>query len=165
MIVAAVADNGIIGHDNALPWRLPSDLRRFRTMTLNRPVIMGRKTFESIGRPLPGRTNIVVSRNPAFIVEGTVPAASLLDAIEIARSDACHREVGQIAIIGGGAIYREAITLADQLAITEVHASPVGDAFFPEIDPSIWIETTRERVEPAAGDDHRFSFVTYAKRI
>lgn len=165
VIVAAVADNGIIGRDNELPWRLPSDLKRFRTMTLNRPIIMGRKTFESIGRPLPGRTNIVVSRNPSFLAEGIIPATSLLDAIEIARADADHRGVDEVAIIGGGSIYAEALPIADRLAMTEVHASPAGDAFFPEIDPSVWIETSRVRFEPAANDDHGFSFVTYDARI
>jgi dihydrofolate reductase len=163
VIVAAVASNGAIGGNNALLWRLPSDLKHFREITMDRPIIMGRKTFESIGRPLPGRTNIVVSRNPSFVPSGVIPAASLNDALEIARADADQRGVQDIAIIGGGQIYAEAMAFADRLEITEVAASPSGDVFFPELDPTIWRERKRKQAAQAPNDDHEFAFVTYER--
>lgn len=164
VIVAAVADNGVIGGDNALPWRLPSDLKHFRAITMDRPVIMGRKTFQSIGRPLPGRTNIVVTRNPRFMPPGIIPALSFEAAIDVAHADADHRGTNEIAVIGGGQVYAAAITMADRLEITEVQASPKGDAVFPDIDAALWAETKRVRATPTSEDDHQFSFVTYGRR-
>jgi len=163
IIVAAVADNGIIGANNAIPWTLPSDLKHFRSITIGRPIIMGRKTFESIGRPLPGRTNIVITRNPRFMAPGIVPALSFAEALEVASADADSRDVSEIAIIGGGRVYEHALDFADRLFITEVHASPKGDAMFPKLETNVWREVKREQGVRSAGDDHDFSFVSYVR--
>lgn len=163
VLIAAIAENNIIGRGNSLPWNLPSDLRHFRSITIGRPIIMGRKTFESIGRPLPGRTNIVITRNQQFFASGIVSALSLDEAIEIGKSDADSRDVSEIAIIGGSQIYNEAIDIADRLEITEVHASPRGDATFPKIETNVWREINRKKGTRSSIDDYDFSFVTYVR--
>ena len=163
VLVAAVADNGVIGRDNALPWHIRSDLQHFKRLTLNRPVVMGRKTYESIGKPLPGRTNIVISRDPAYAAEGIVVADSLDKAIEIAREDAKARGKDEIAVIGGSGIFAQSLSFADRLEITQVHARPDGDTFFPPIDTKIWRETARMRQEAAPQDDADMSFITYER--
>jgi dihydrofolate reductase len=163
VLVAAVAENGVIGRDGALPWRLKSDMQHFRRLTLGRPVVMGRKTYESIGKPLKDRTNIVISRDPAYSAEGIVVANSLDAAIEVAREDARHRGADSIAIIGGAGIFSDCLAIADRLEITLVHASPRGDTFFPPIDRKIWRETARMRQEAAPGDDADVTFITYEK--
>lgn len=139
-LIAAVAANGVIGSDNALPWRLPEDLKRFKALTLGHPVIMGRKTYASIGRPLPGRRNIVVSRNAAFAAAGCETAASLEAAIA-----ACAGTADEIFVIGGAQIYAEALPLAERLYLTEIRAEFPGDARFPAFDRDAWRETARER--------------------
>lgn len=148
-IVAAVARNGVIGRDNDLPWRLPEDLRRFKQLTMGGVLVMGRRTYESIGRPLPGRRTIVVSRDPGLRIDGVEVAASLEEALARAGD-------GEVYVVGGGEIYRQAMGLADALEITEVDAEPEGDTFFPEIDPADWREVAR-----APGDG--FSFVRYER--
>jgi dihydrofolate reductase len=164
VLIVAVAENGVIGSKGVLPWRLKSDLKRFKAMTIGRPVVMGRKTFASIGRPLPGRTNIVVTRDPNFRARGAVVTTSLADARAIARGDALRHSATEIAVIGGAEIYAQWIGMADRLEITEVHARPEGDTCFAPIDATAWKEVARMR-HPAAGDDSAdFSFVTYRRR-
>jgi len=156
-LIAAVAANGVIGRAGGLPWRIPADLRHFKAVTLGKPVIMGRKTWQSIGRPLPGRRNIVVSRDARFVAEGAEVAASL-DAALAAVADA-----EEAMVIGGAAIYAEALPRADRLYLTEVHADVEGDVYFPEFDRAAWRETARED-HPAGGDAPAFSFVTLERR-
>ncbi|MEX2034263.1 MAG: dihydrofolate reductase, partial [Xanthobacteraceae bacterium] len=138
VLIAAVADNGVIGRDNAMPWRLGSDLKRFKALTMGKPVLMGRKTLLSIGKPLPGRTNIVVSRNESFAAPGVLVAGDLAAALSAARGDALRRGADEIAVIGGTDIFAQCMPLADRLEITHVHARPEGDTYFPPIDESRW---------------------------
>lgn len=162
-VIFAVADNGVIGRDNALPWHIPEDLRYFKQMTLGKPVLMGRKTFESIGRPLPGRTNIVISRDPEFTAAGVLRAASLDAALALAAEAARGTAVEEAVVIGGAEIYRLAIPLADLLYVTEVHARVEGDAVLPPVAWEGWRQTGRE-THPAAGDNpYAYSFVTYER--
>lgn len=155
-LIAAVAANGVIGSDNALPWRLPEDLKRFKALTLGHPVIMGRRTHESIGRPLPGRRNIVVSRNAAFSAAGCETAASLEAAIA-----ACAGTADEIFVIGGAQIYAEALPLAERLYLTEIGAEFPGDARFPAFDRDAWRETSRER--HSGGNGIGFDFAVYER--
>jgi dihydrofolate reductase len=161
VLIAAVADNGVIGRDNALPWRLSSDLKRFKALTMGRPVVMGRKTFLSIGKPLPGRTNIVVTRDPTFRADGVVVAHSFLDAVAAAHDDAVRRGVEEIAVIGGTEIFAQAMPFADRLEITHVHARPAGDTYFPSIDNTRWRAVARSEHPAGPRDDAAFDFVTY----
>jgi len=163
VLIAAVADNGVIGRDNAMPWRLFSDLKRFKALTIGKPVVMGRKTFLSIGKPLPGRTNIVVSRNAAFAAPGVVVAGGLDAALAAARGDALRRGADAIAVIGGTEIFARCLPLADRLEITHVHAQPEGDTHFPPIDPAQWREVARSEHPAGARDDTSFSCVTYRR--
>ncbi len=164
VLIAAVADNGVIGAKGAIPWRLKSDMQRFKAMTIGRPVVMGRKTFVSLKRPLPGRTNIVVTRDAAYRAAGAVVTTSLEAAYAVARGDALRRSVREIAVIGGADIYTQWMSRADRLEITEVHLRPEGDTCFPAIDPALWQEVARSR--HPAGPDHsaEFSYVTYRRR-
>ena len=163
VFVVAVAENDVIGRDNAMPWHLKSDLRRFKAITLNRPVIMGRKTYASIGRPLPGRTNIVVTRDKAFQAPGVVVATSLDAAHDIAQGDALRRFVTEIMVIGGAEIFAQWLKKADRLEITEVHDKPDGDTFLKPVDPAEWAEIARTRHSKADGDTADFSYVTYKR--
>lgn len=163
VLLAAVADNGVIGRGNALPWRLSSDLKRFKAMTMGKPVVMGRKTYLSIGRPLPGRTNIVVSRDPAFAVADVLVASVLEAALAAARGDALRRGVGEIVVIGGTDIFTQTMPLADRLEITHVHARPEGDTFFPAIDSKLWRETVRSEHPAGPKDEASFSYATYVR--
>jgi dihydrofolate reductase len=165
VFVVAVAENHAIGRDNAMPWHLGSDLKRFKAMTLNRPVVMGRKTFLSIGRPLPGRTNIVVTRDADFRADGIVVARSLEAAYDIAVGDALRRSVTEIMVIGGADIFAQWLPRADRLEITEVHDRPEADTFFAAVDPAQWTETARVRHDRADRDTADFSYVTYRRRM
>jgi dihydrofolate reductase len=160
-LIAAVAHNRVIGRDNQLLWRIRPDLRHFRDLTLGKPVIMGRKTFQSIGRPLPGRDNIVVTRDKAFQTDGIFLVASLDEAIDKARTLAKTSGAKEIMIAGGGDIYAQTIMLAQRLYITEVDLSPEGDAFFPEIDRKHWKESRRESRPKGPDDDAAYAFVDY----
>lgn len=164
VLVYAVAENGVIGHDNTIPWRLKSDMQRFKALTIGKPIVMGRKTFESFPRrPLPGRTNIVITRNAGYTADGAVVATSLDAARAIATGDALRRSAAEIAIIGGAEIYAQWMPLADRLEVTEVHARPVGDTTLPPVDLTVWEERARVR-HPAAGEDSvDFSYVTYCR--
>ncbi len=146
-LIVAMARNRVIGRDNTLPWHLPEDLKYFKAVTMGKPILMGRKTFESIGRPLPGRLNIVITRNANWQHPGVSVAASLDEALELAGHDPAASGVGEVMVIGGEQIYRAAIEQADRLYITQVDAEVVGDAFFPEYDEAIWHETARQQPE------------------
>ena len=163
VLLAAVADNGVIGRDNALPWRLSTDLKRFKALTLGRPVVMGRKTYLSIGRPLPGRTNIVVTRDPGFRADGAVVVHSVEAALDAARADASLRGAHEIMVIGGTEIFAQTMALADRLEITHVHAQPAGDVYFPPIDLRRWREVARSEQPAGPQDDASVSFVTYQR--
>lgn len=163
VVVAAVADNGVIGSANAMPWRLKTEQRHFRALTLGKPLVMGRKTFASIGRPLDRRTNIVVSRDPAFTAAGAVVAPDLDTALVIAHADARRRGVDAIMIIGGAEIYAQAIPRADRIALTLVHMRPEGDTRLPPIDPDGWVEGERREHPAGPGDESAFTCV-YLRR-
>jgi dihydrofolate reductase len=152
VLVVAVADNDVIGRGGHLPWRLKSDMQRFRTLTWGQPIIVGRKTYLSFTRqPLPGRTNIVVSRDPNFAVPGALVTPSLAAALEIARGDALRRGVETIVVLGGADIYAQTIARADRMIVTRVHLKPDGDTRFPTIDAGVWKEV--QRTEHGAGTD------------
>ena len=164
VLIIAVADNGVIGAHGAIPWRLKTDQQRLKAMTIGKPVVMGRKTFISLRRPLPGRTNIVVTRDPDFRKPGAVVTTSLTEARAIARGDALRRSVNEIAVIGGAEIYAHWMADADRLEVTEVHARPEGDTRFAAIDGDVWQEVSRLR-NPAGPDDSAdFTYVTYRRR-
>jgi dihydrofolate reductase len=163
LIVAAVAENGMIGRGNALPWRIKSDLKHFRALTLGKPVIVGRKTYLSIGKPLTGRTNIVVSRDRDFAAPGIVVARSFDAALAAALGDALRRGTDIIIVAGGADIYAQAMPFAARLAITRVRKNVEGDALFPFIDPKIWRETAREEHPAAEGDEAAVAFVNYER--
>ena len=164
VLIVAVAENGVIGADGAIPWRLRSDMQRFKALTSGKPIVMGRKTFISLKRPLPHRTNIVVTRDASFRGAGAIVTTSMEAAREVARGDALRRSVHEIAVIGGAEIYAQWLDHADRLDITEVHASPAGDTGFGFIDARQWEEVARED-HPAGPDDSApFSYVTYRRR-
>jgi dihydrofolate reductase len=160
VLIAAVARNGVIGIDNRLPWRLPEDLRHFKATTLGHPVIMGRKTWESLGRPLPGRLNIVISRNPAYAASGATVVASLPAALGVAAESLGPD--GAAYLIGGAELYAQALPSADRLVLTEIDAEFAGDAFFPALDRSEWREV--ERQSAVSADGLAYAFVTYQRR-
>ena len=164
VLIVAVADNSVIGSDGAIPWRLKTDLQRFKTLTLGKPIVMGRKTFVSLRRPLPGRTNIVVTRDASFRAAGAVVTTSLADARAVATGDALRRLATEIAVIGGAEIYAQWMAYADRLEITEVHAKPAGDTYFATIDAAVWEEVARVRNAAGPDDSADFSFVTYRRR-
>jgi dihydrofolate reductase len=164
ILIVAVADNGVIGRDGAMPWRLKSDLQRFKALTLGKPVVMGRKTFASIGRPLPGRTNIVVTRDASLNLPGAIVTTSFDEARLIARGDALRRFATEIAVIGGAEIYQQFLGEADRIELTEVHATPEGDTVFAALDAAKWEQTARIHHPAAEGDSADFSYVTYRRR-
>jgi dihydrofolate reductase len=163
IIVAAVAENGVIGRGNALPWRLKSDMAHFRSLTMGKPVVLGRKTYQSIGKPLSGRTTIVISRDSAFNAPGIVIAPGLDAALASARGDALRRGAGAIIVAGGADIYAQALPHATRLVITEVHMPVQGDARFPVIDRQIWRESRRSEQQAGPQDEGKFAFVTYER--
>lgn len=163
-MIAAVAENGVIGMANAIPWRLPSDFSHFKRMTLGKPLIMGRKTFESIGKPLEGRTNIVVSRSAGYQPEGVVVVSSLGEALKRAQEIAGRDGADEVMIGGGGAIYAEAMPLAERLYISHVALKPEGDSYFPRIPAEDWRETGIIEVPPSPKDSARFTVRVYERR-
>jgi dihydrofolate reductase len=163
LIIAAVAENGVIGRGNALPWRLKSDMQHFRALTMGKPVVMGRKTYVSIGKPLTGRTTIVVSRDRAFAAPGIVVAPSFETALAAACGDALRRNADAIVIAGGADIYAQALPLATRLAITRVGIKVDGDARFPTIDPHVWRATARNDHRPGPEDEAPFVFISYER--
>jgi len=169
MIVAiyvAIAENGVIGREGGLPWRLSTDLKRFKAGTMGKPIIMGRKTWESFPkRPLPGRLNIVVTRDKTYRAEGGETVSSLEDAITLAKIRArCMADADELCVIGGGQIYAQALPLADRLHITQVLASVDGDTVFPPIDPAIWRVVSAEDVPAGEKDTHATRYAVYERR-
>jgi dihydrofolate reductase len=162
-IIVAVAENGVIGNNNSLPWKLPEDLQNFKRITMGKPVVMGRKTYESIGKPLPGRTNIVITRNVSFHAEGVQVVHSIDDALAMASEIAAHAGVGEVMVMGGADIYAATIPRADRLYITEVHASVEGDAVLPTIDWTCWREVCREQRVAQSPNPYDYSFVCYER--
>ncbi|ANW94999.1 diacylglycerol kinase [Wenyingzhuangia fucanilytica] len=157
-LIAAIGDNNELGKDNDLIWHLPADLKRFKQITTGHHIIMGRKTYESIGKPLPNRTTIVISRNKDYKVDGCITTHSLESAIEIAKQD------DNAFVIGGAKIYEKAIDIVDELDICEVHNSFDADVFFPNINPNIWEETKREEFKSDEKNIYDYSFVKYRRR-
>lgn len=164
VLIAAVADNGVIGDDNRLIWRLKTDLRRFRNLTLGRPVLMGRKTFLSIGKPLPGRETIVLTRDPAFRADGVHVALSLEQGLELGQRLGAALGADSVVVAGGADIYAQALPLADRLELTQVHAAPAGDALFPEWSRAAFDMAGREEHPASADDEYAFTFATYRRR-
>lgn len=165
-LIAAVSRNGVIGRDGDMPWKLSTDLKRFKALTLGKPVIVGRKTFDSFGgRPLPGRPHVIVTRNPDFRYEGADVAASLTEAIAIAGERAAELGTDEIYVLGGGQIYAEAIAIADTLRITHVDADiPDGDTVFPAIDPAMFDKVEELAVPAGEKDSYATRFATYVRR-
>lgn len=157
-LIAAISENRVIGRDNSMPWHLPEDLRFFKQQTLGKPVIMGRKTFQSIGKPLPQRPNLVVTRSCDWTADGVEVFGSLEDALEAAR----QLEPSEIIIGGGADIYKLALPYADKMYLTYIHKTIEGDTFFPEFDASNWQETAREKRKSKAGV--AFSWVTLRRK-
>jgi dihydrofolate reductase len=163
VLVAAIAENGVIGRGNVLPWRLKSDMAHFRAVTMGKPVVMGRKTYLPIGKPLKGRTTIVVSRDPGFVAPGIVVASGLDAALAAAHGDALRRGADAIVIAGGAEIYAQIMERATRLAITQVHMRADGDACFPPIDMRLWREIARSEHVPGADDEAAFAIVDYVR--
>jgi dihydrofolate reductase len=162
-LIAAVARNGVIGDGKRLLWKLSTDLKRFRELSWGKPLVMGRKTFESIGRVLPGRETIIVTRHRDVVPQGAHMAPDIEAALALAESFAC-RGGNEIIIAGGGEIYAQTIARADRLFITEVDVAPAGAAKFPPIDPAVWREVKRETPPRAERDEVAFRFVDYVRR-
>lgn len=162
-LVAAVADNGVIGLGNALPWHLSADLKRFKTLTMAKPILMGRRTYESIGRPLPGRTSIVLTRNTDWRTKGVSVVHSLDDALAIAHAGAAD----EIMVIGGATLYERCLPTAERIYLTQIHRHFEGDTFFPSLGRGVWRELAREDVPATVGDedgvDFSYSFVTLVR--
>jgi len=164
-LIAAVARNGVIGAGDALPWRLSSDLKRFKALTMGKPLIMGRKTFQSIGGPLPGRATIVVTRDEGFAPEGVDVARDIESALRLAEARARELGAEEIIVAGGGEIYAQTLARAGRLYITEVALAPEGDAHFPPIDPALWREISREPGVRGPRDEADFAFVEYRRAL
>jgi dihydrofolate reductase len=164
VLVVAVAENGVIGRNGTLPWRLKSDMAYFRKVTMGKPVVMGRKTWDSLPRkPLLGRTNIVVTRHRAFEAAGALVVTSVDAALIAARGDALRRGVEDIAVIGGDQIFTATLPIADRIEFTQVRLRPDGDVYFPEIDRAIWHEASRQEHKAGAEDDADFTILTYRR--
>ncbi len=161
VIVAAVARNNVIGGDNRLLWRLSSDLQRFRALTMGKPLLMGRKTFESIGKPLPGRTSVVLTRDPKWSFPGVIVAYDLQQALAKAAEAAAVLHSQDVMVVGGADLYAQTIGMADRMHITHVDLAPSGDSMFPPIDPARWKAVRREEHASGPKDEAAFSFVDY----
>ena len=158
-IVIAVADNGVIGRGNELPWDLPDDLQHFKRTTMGRPIIMGRKTFESIGRPLPGRLNIILTRDGAWHAPGVSVATSMKHAIDIAEGQALIDGADSVMVIGGEEVYRQALPFTSRVFLTRVHGNVHGDAFFDLEQIASWRELSRREVSAGKRNSHEFSVI------
>ena len=163
-LIVAVAENGVIGAKGGLPWRLSSDLKTFRRMTLGKPIIMGRRTFQSIGKPLDGRDNIVVTRDPYFEIAGVSICSSVSEALTLARVLARTRGADEIMIIGGADLYAATLEVADRVYLTRVHASPEGDRHFPVLDPKQWAEVAREALPKTERDQYAATLLTFERK-
>ena len=156
-LIVAMDRNRVIGARGRLPWHIPADIKRFRRLTLGHHVVMGRKTWESIGRPLPGRTNVVLTRQPGFVAEGVHVVSRLDDALRLAAGD------DEIFVIGGGELYTETLPLADRLYVTEVHGDFAGDTWFPKLAENEWREVSREMQRAGAAGEPDVTYVTYER--
>lgn len=163
-IIVAVAENGVIGADGEMPWRLSTDLKRFKRLTMDKPMIMGRKTFESIGLALPGRTTLVVTRDEKWEHDGVVAVRSLDVAVETAKQISADTDQDAITIVGGGEIYRQSMEIATVLHVTKVDASPQGDTVFPEIDLAIWQAVSSQNVSAGEKDSADTTYTVFKRR-
>lgn len=164
-IIAAVAENGVIGASGDMPWRIPSDFAHLKRVTMGKPLIMGRKTFESIGKPLPGRTNIVVTRQTGYQPDGVIVVSDLESALTHAKTIAETDGVDEVVIFGGAEIYRQGMPLADRLYITHVALAPEGDTYFPEIDPEVWTIVETPPIEKSEKDSAAYIIHNYERLI
>ncbi len=163
-LIAAVARNGVIGQDGGMPWYIPSDFAHFKRTTMGKPIVMGRKQFESVGKPLPGRTNIVVTRQKGYQPDGVLVFDDLDAALDHARSIAKADGADEVMVVGGGEIYVQAMMIADRLYISHVELSPDGDVMFPLIDPEQWEKCEEWPVEASERDAARYSINVYQRR-
>lgn len=164
-LIVAVADNGVIGRDGEMAWKISSDLKHFRKLTLGKPIVMGRKTFSSLGKPLDLRDNIVLTRDSSFRPEGVEIVTDIDQALNIAERLAKNRGSNELMIIGGAEIYRLTISLADRIYLTRVHGQPEGDTYFPDLDPEIWLLQQTESHKAGERDEFDVSFMVYDRRI
>ena len=164
VLIAAYAQNRVVGINNQLPWHLPEDLKYFKRTTTGKAIIMGRKTYESIGRPLPNRTNIVITRNNEFSADGVKVVSSLEAAIELAQEVNFINGVDEVMVIGGASIYEAALPKADRLYLTHVHADVKGDAYFPEFDLSLWSQVSCDDYQASEGNPYDYSFAVYDRK-
>ena len=165
IIVVAMAENGVIGRDGDMPWKLSTDLKRFKALTMGKPLVMGRKTFESVGgKPLPGRPHVIVSRGPAIDVAGVETAGSLDEALARAKTIAIASGVDMVCVAGGGEIYRQALPLADMLYVTHVEALIDGDTVFPPIDPAVFEKVEETAVPAGEKDNYPTRYAVYRRR-
>ncbi len=163
-LIAGVARNGVIGRDGGIPWRIPSDMAFFKKTTMGKPIVMGRKQYESVGKPLPGRVNIVVTRQEGYQPDGVLVFSDLGAALDHARTIAEADRVGEVMVIGGGEIYAQALPLADRLYLTEIDLVPEGDVRFPEIDAGIWDKVAAPLVTPSERDEAHYTIGVYERR-
>lgn len=162
-MIVAMATNGVIGRDNQLPWHLPGDLKYFKAVTMGKPIIMGRKTYESIGRPLPGRPNIVISRDAHFQADQVLLASTIEEALTLGKRTALDMGADEVMIIGGSQVYHALLPLADRLYLTEVQTEVEGDSYFPEFDVMQWQEIERTDFLAEGDNPFDYSFVIYQK--
>lgn len=163
-MIVAMSENRVIGINNKLPWYLPNDLKYFKQVTMGKPIIMGRKTYESIGKPLPGRANIVITRNTQWQAEGVKVAHSLEQAIALAEAISNIDGQSEVMIIGGDQIYKACLPQVDRVYLTKVHAEVQGDAWFPEVDWSSWQEVGREDLQAEGANPYDYSFIVYDRQ-
>ncbi|VEJ45601.1 dihydrofolate reductase [Bartonella vinsonii] len=163
-LIAAVAENGVIGREGAMPWRLSTDLQRFKALTFGKPIIMGRKTWDSLGKPLPGRLNIVITRNHDFNAKGAIITHSLSQACSVAKREVSQNGADAIFIIGGGEIFQQGFSIADKIFLTEVLASINGDSFFPVFDKEKWTIVQTQYIPEGDKDSHPTRFVVYERK-
>ena len=165
VLVVAVAENGVIGRKGQMPWRIPGDLKHFKAVTMGKPMVMGRKTYESVGKPLPGRTSIVLTRDKNWRADSVLVAHSLDEILKLANEDAKKTGAKEIAVIGGSALFEETLPIAAKIELTEVHAKPEGDVYFPKYERSAWRETRREGPMQSEKDEYAYSVVTLERKI
>jgi dihydrofolate reductase len=163
-MIAGVAENGVIGVHGTIPWRIPSDMAFFKRTTMGKPIIMGRKQYETVGRPLPGRTNLVVSRKPGYQPDGVIVINDLLAALDHGKTIAAADGADEAMVIGGGEIYAAAMPYADRLYISHIALRPEGNVVFPEIDPAVWQVVSEPTVEPSPKDEAPFALRIYERR-
>jgi dihydrofolate reductase len=163
VFVVAVADNGVMGRDGGLPWKLKSDMARFKALTIGKPVVMGRKTFESLPKPLVRRTNIVITRDASYAARGAVVTPTIEAALDIALGDALRRGANEIAVIGGAEIFNQLLYRADRVELTRVHEDTRGDVLFADLPSAEWREAAREDHARGAGDDAGYTYLTYER--